>query len=52
MRLPPAPCSIRAPRVGIRDRPPEPHGNEAREFLRKRFIGKEVGSAAVARLPP
>lgn len=34
--------SIRAPRVGIRDRPPEPHGNEARDFLRKKLIGKEV----------
>lgn len=34
--------SIRAPRVGIRDRAPEPYGNEAREFLRKRLIGKEV----------
>ncbi|KAI8465187.1 MAG: hypothetical protein J3K34DRAFT_473642 [Monoraphidium minutum] len=34
--------SIRSPRVGIRDRAPEPHGNEAREFLRKKFIGKEV----------
>jgi len=37
-----APRSIRAPRVGIRDRPPEPHGNEARDFLRKKLIGKEV----------
>jgi hypothetical protein len=34
--------SIRAPRVSIRDRAPEPHGNEAREFLRKKLIGKEV----------
>ncbi|GBF98194.1 hypothetical protein Rsub_10694 [Raphidocelis subcapitata] len=34
--------SIRSPRVGVRDRPPEPHGNEAREFLRKKLIGKEV----------
>ncbi|KAF8068404.1 elongation factor G [Scenedesmus sp. PABB004] len=34
--------SIRAPRAGGRDRAPEPHGLDAREFLRKRFIGKEV----------
>ena len=34
--------SIRAPRPGVRDRPPEPHGNEAREFMRKRLIGREV----------
>lgn len=26
----------------MRDRAGEPYGNDAREFLRKRFIGKEV----------
>jgi len=26
----------------VRDRAAEGHGNEAKEFLRKRFIGKEV----------
>lgn len=35
-------CSVRAPRAGGRDRAPEPHGLEAREFLRKKFIGKDV----------
>lgn len=34
--------SVRAPRAGGRDRAPEPHGLEAREFLRKKFIGKDV----------
>jgi hypothetical protein len=35
-------CSVRAPRAGGRDRAPEPHGLEAREFLRKKLIGKDV----------
>jgi staphylococcal nuclease domain-containing protein 1 len=26
----------------MRERAPEPHGNDAREFLRKKLIGKEV----------
>jgi len=34
--------SIRAPRPAMRERPSEPHGNDAREFLRKKLIGKEV----------
>ncbi|PSC71228.1 hypothetical protein C2E20_5281 [Micractinium conductrix] len=34
--------SIRAPRVGARDRQPEPWAIEAKEFLRSRLIGKEV----------
>jgi hypothetical protein len=33
---------VRAPRAGGRDRAPEPHGLEAREFLRKKLIGKDV----------
>lgn len=35
-------CSVRAPRAGGRDRAPEPYGLDAREFLRKKLIGKEV----------
>ena len=35
-------CSVRGPRAGGRDRAPEPYGLEAREFLRKKLIGKEV----------
>lgn len=34
--------SIRAPRLGSRDRPSEPWAAEAKEFLRQRLIGKEV----------
>jgi hypothetical protein len=34
--------SVRGPRAGGRDRAPEPYGLEAREFLRKKLIGKEV----------
>ncbi|KAG2441222.1 hypothetical protein HYH02_010066 [Chlamydomonas schloesseri] len=34
--------SIRAPRPGARERPAEPHANEAKEFLRKRIIGRPV----------
>lgn len=34
--------SVRSPRAGGRDRAPEPHGLDAREFLRKKLIGKEV----------
>jgi len=34
--------SIRAPRVSSRDRPSEPWGPEAKEFLRQRLIGKNV----------
>lgn len=34
--------SIRAPRLGARDRASEPWGTEAKEFLRQRLIGKEV----------
>ncbi|KAL4429360.1 hypothetical protein ABPG77_005134 [Micractinium sp. CCAP 211/92] len=34
--------SIRAPRMGGRDRQPEPWAVEAKEFLRQRLIGKEV----------
>jgi staphylococcal nuclease domain-containing protein 1 len=33
---------VRGPRAGGRDRAPEPYGLEAREFLRKKLIGKEV----------
>lgn len=33
---------MRGPRAGGRDRAPEPYGLEAREFLRKKLIGKEV----------
>jgi hypothetical protein len=33
---------VRAPRAGGRDRAPEPYGLDAREFLRKKLIGKEV----------
>jgi hypothetical protein len=35
-------CSVRAPRAGGRDRAPEPYGLDAREFLRKKLIGKDV----------
>lgn len=34
--------SVRAPRVGTRDRAPEPWALEAKEFLRQRLIGKQV----------
>lgn len=34
--------SIRAPRASTRDRPAESWGNEAKEFLRQRIIGKDV----------
>jgi staphylococcal nuclease domain-containing protein 1 len=34
--------SIRAPRPGVRDRAPEPYGNDAREFLRRKLVGREV----------
>eukprot|EP00878_Enallax_costatus_P006933 GHUV01007265.1.p1 GENE.GHUV01007265.1~~GHUV01007265.1.p1 ORF type:complete len:560 (+),score=208.13 GHUV01007265.1:80-1759(+) len=34
--------SVRAPRAGGRDRAPEPYGLDAREFLRKKLIGKDV----------
>lgn len=34
--------SIRAPRMGTRERAPEPWAVEAKEFLRQRLIGKEV----------
>jgi hypothetical protein len=34
--------SVRAPRAGGRDRAPENYGLDAREFLRKKLIGKEV----------
>ncbi|KAI3435969.1 hypothetical protein D9Q98_002027 [Chlorella vulgaris] len=34
--------SIRAPRMGTRDRQPEPWAVEGKEFLRQRLIGKEV----------
>jgi hypothetical protein len=37
-----ATCSVRAPRAGGRDRAPEPYGLDAREFLRKKLIGKDV----------
>lgn len=33
---------MRAPRAGGRDRAPEPYGLDAREFLRKKLIGKDV----------
>lgn len=33
---------MRGPRAGGRDRAPEPYGLDAREFLRKKLIGKEV----------
>jgi staphylococcal nuclease domain-containing protein 1 len=35
-------CSIRAPRIGARDRPSEPWAADAREFLRKKLVGREV----------
>jgi hypothetical protein len=35
-------CSVRTPRVGARDRQPEPYALDARDFLRKKLIGKEV----------
>jgi endonuclease YncB( thermonuclease family) len=41
------PRSVRAPRAGGRDRAPEPHGLDAREFLRKKLIGKEVRACAL-----
>ena len=34
--------SIRAPRMGTRDRQPDPWALEAKEFLRQRLIGKQV----------
>ncbi len=34
--------SVRAPRAGGRDRAPEPYGLEAREFMRKKLIGRDV----------
>jgi staphylococcal nuclease domain-containing protein 1 len=34
--------SVRAPRPGVRDRAPEPYGNDAREFLRRKLVGREV----------
>lgn len=35
-------CSIRAPRMGTRDRAPDTWATEAKEFLRKRLIGRDV----------
>lgn len=35
-------CSIRAPRPPARDRPAEPWATDAKEFLRKRLIGRPV----------
>ena len=35
-------CSLRCPRAGGRDRQPEPWGADAKEFLRKKLIGREV----------
>eukprot|EP00967_Tisochrysis_lutea_P132576 scaffold231684_cov21-Tisochrysis_lutea.AAC.1 len=35
-------CSLRAPRMGTRDRAADPYATDAREFLRKRLIGREV----------
>jgi endonuclease YncB( thermonuclease family) len=40
-------CSIRAPRMGARDRNADPWANEAKDFLRKRLVGREV-----SHLPP
>lgn len=34
--------SLRAPRMGTRDRAPDPFGAEAKEFLRKKLIGHTV----------
>jgi hypothetical protein len=34
--------SLRAPRMGTRDRQPDPWAMDGREFLRKKLIGKEV----------
>ncbi|KAF5838613.1 hypothetical protein DUNSADRAFT_2521 [Dunaliella salina] len=34
--------SLRAPRMGTRDRAADPYATDAREFLRKRLIGREV----------
>ena len=38
----PAACSVRAPHMGSRQRPQEPYAVEARDFLRKKLIGREV----------
>jgi hypothetical protein len=35
--------SLRTPRMGTRDRQPEAWATEAKEFLRKRCIGRQVG---------
>lgn len=35
-------CSVRSRRPPIRDRQGEPYGAEAKEFLRKKLIGKDV----------
>lgn len=35
-------CSLKAPRMGSRDRPSEPWATDAKEFLRKKLIGREV----------
>ncbi len=35
-------CSLRAPRMGTRERQPDPWAVDAREFLRKKLIGREV----------
>ncbi|GAX85627.1 hypothetical protein CEUSTIGMA_g13042.t1 [Chlamydomonas eustigma] len=34
--------SLRAPRMATRDRPADPHAVEAKEFLRKKLVGREV----------
>lgn len=34
--------SVRAPRVGTRDRAHEPYAVEAKDFLRKKLIGRDV----------
>jgi len=33
---------LKAPNAGARDRKPDPYGFEAKEYLRKRTIGKEI----------
>lgn len=50
MLLPPLPpfplllptCSLRAPRPATRERPAEPWATDAKDFLRKRAIGRAV----------
>jgi hypothetical protein len=41
----PRPRSLRAPRMGTRDRPADPWALDGREFLRKKLIGREVAVA-------